>query len=290
MEIRTLQYFLILADTLHFGRASQRCNLSPSALTRMIQRLEDEVGERLFDRDNRTVTLTRAGSLLKEYAQQAVFGWEDFRDMLRDEDAVHGRISIYSSVTACYTILPQLFESFRKKYPHVHINLQTGDAADALLKVMQNEADVCVTAKPEYLPDSLDFIKFTSTPCVLAVPIESSIETIEDVNWDETPVILPDHGLARKKIDGWFREKGINPNVYGEVSGNEAIMAMVGLECGVGVVPRLVYEGSPMKELVKIVEFAGEVTPSSVGFCVQKKKRQSTILSLFWKEVSLLFD
>lgn len=244
----------------------------------------------MFDRDNRTVTLTRAGSLLKEYAQQAVFGWEDFRDMLRDEDAVHGRISLYSSVTACYTILPQIFERFRKKYPHVHINLQTGDAADALLKVMKNEVDVCVTAKPEYLPDSLDFIKFTSTPCVLAVPIESSIAVIEDVNWDEMPVILPDHGLARKKIDGWFREKGINPNIYGEVSGNEAIMAMVGLECGVGVVPRLVYEGSPMKELVDIVEFDGGLAPSSVGFCVQKKKRESTVLSLFWKEVSLLFD
>ncbi len=290
MEIRTLQYFLILADTLHFGRASQRCNLSPSALTRMIQRLEDEVGERLFDRDNRTVTLTRAGSLLKEYAQQAVFGWEDFRDMLRDEDAVHGRISLYSSVTACYTILPQLFESFRKKYPHVHINLQTGDAADALLKVMENDVDVAVTVKPEYLPDSLDFLEVTSTPFVLAVPAESEVECVEDVDWKSTSVVLPDHGLVRKRLDEWFREKAIVPEVYGEVSGNEAILAMVGLGCGVGVIPELVYEKSPLKHLVKVIEFDSKLDDSSVGFCIQKKKRDLSVLKLFWEDAAELFS
>jgi LysR family positive regulator for ilvC len=288
MEIRTLQYFLILADTLHFGRASQRCNLSPSALTRMIQRLEDEVGERLFDRDNRTVTLTRAGVLFREYAQRTVYGWEDFKDMIRDEDAVYGRLSIYSSVTACYTILPELFDRFRKSYPNVHINLQTGDAADALLKVMENEVDVAVTAKPEYLPDSLDYVEMTSTPFVLAVPIESFLESIDEVDWSSVPVILPDHGFARKKLDEWFRSQGINPNVYGEVSGNEAILAMVGLDCGVGIVPRLVYEKSPMKELVDILDFDEAFEPTSVGFCMQSKKRNLPIVSLFWEEVSRL--
>ena len=61
MTTHELEIFITLADQLHFGRASQTCNLSPSALTRAIQRLEEEVGQPLFIRDNRKVMLTAAG-------------------------------------------------------------------------------------------------------------------------------------------------------------------------------------------------------------------------------------
>ena len=55
-----------LADSLHFGRASEASHVSPSALSRSIQRLEDELGIRLFERNNRSVSLTHAGSLFLE--------------------------------------------------------------------------------------------------------------------------------------------------------------------------------------------------------------------------------
>ncbi len=285
MEIRTLRYFLILADTLHFGRASQLCSISPSALTRTIQRLEDEVGEKLFERDNRTVTLTRAGTLLRDYAQQAVYGWEDFKDMLSDEEEVRGRVSLYSSVTACYSVLPRLLAAFRNSYPHVHINLQTGDAADALLKVMEGEVDITVAARPEHLPESLEFLEVTSTSLVLVVSADSGIGSLNDIDWGKTPVVLQKHGLARKRIEEWFRKEGINPEIYGEVSGNEAIIAMVGLGCGVGIVPQLVYEKSPMKDMVSIVPIKPELVPYSVGFCVQKKKKSLPAIRIFWEMI-----
>lgn len=285
MEIRILKHFLVLADTLHFGRASQLCSVSPSALTRTIQRLEDEVGERLFERDNRTVVLTHAGQLLRSYAQQTVYGWEDFCDMLNDNGDVRGRISLYSSVTACYTVLPDLLAKFRNCYPHVHINLQTGDAADALLKVMKGEVDITVAPRPEHLPESLEFLEVTSTSLVLVAPADSDVTKISDIDWSKFQIVLQKHGLARKRIEEWLRKAGVNPEVYGEVSGDEAIIAMVGLGCGIGIVPHLVYEKSPMKGKVRLIPIEPELTPYSVGFCIQRKKRTLPALRIFWEMI-----
>ena len=68
MDIRALHIFTRLARTLHFGRASRDCGLSPSALTRTVQRIEEELGVRLFVRDNRRVSLTAAGLVFQRYA------------------------------------------------------------------------------------------------------------------------------------------------------------------------------------------------------------------------------
>ena len=61
-------------------------------------------------------------------------------------------------------------------------------------------------------------------------------------------MVLPEFGLARDAVDRWFRDKKLRPRVYSEVAGNEAILALVSLGCGVGVLPRLVVERSPLRE------------------------------------------
>lgn len=63
MDNRELKIFQHLAKSLHFSSTSRECYISPSSLTRMIQRLEQELGVQLFERDNRTVRLTEAGEL-----------------------------------------------------------------------------------------------------------------------------------------------------------------------------------------------------------------------------------
>ena len=63
MDLRHLKHFIVLAETLHFGRASDLCHISVSAFSRGIRQLEDTLGTELFLRDNRSVALTHEGSL-----------------------------------------------------------------------------------------------------------------------------------------------------------------------------------------------------------------------------------
>ena len=72
MDTRPLRLFLALADTLHFGRAGDRCHMSPSAVSRTIRHLEEELGVTLFRRDNRSVSLTPEGRRFQQYAREAL--------------------------------------------------------------------------------------------------------------------------------------------------------------------------------------------------------------------------
>ena len=87
----------------------------------------------------------------------------------------------------------------------------------------------------------------------------------------QTPFINADFGLSRERTDQWFREKGIVPNIYAQVAGNEAIIAMVALGCGVGVVPGLVLEKSPLKEQIDILPVYPELKSFSIGICTMRK-------------------
>ena len=82
MDLRDLKLFLHLADSRHFGRTAQAVHVSPSTLSRQIQRLEDELGQPLFLRDNRDVRLTSAGEQLKTFAQQTLLQYQQLRNAL----------------------------------------------------------------------------------------------------------------------------------------------------------------------------------------------------------------
>lgn len=76
MDLRALKLFLHLTESCHFGRTARAMHVSPSTLSRQIQRLEDNVGHLLFLRDNRTVTLTEAGKHLRKFAQQILLQYK----------------------------------------------------------------------------------------------------------------------------------------------------------------------------------------------------------------------
>ena len=285
MDIHVLKLYKHLAGSLHFGRTSRACNITPSALTRTIQRLEAELGEKLFVRDNRSVGLTSAGEMFRTYADDVLMRWDELQDDLAKDDELRGDISLYCSVTAVFSILPDILSRFRRDYPLVHINLQTGDAAQALTKLLNNEADITIAALPEKLPPQLEFMKTIETPLVFIAPLDfkdTLVYSGKNINWRQTPIVMAERGLSRERIDRWFREKNILPNVYAQVAGNEAIIAMVSLGCGVGVVPQLVLEKSPLMDKVKVLEVSPQLTPFTIGVCTVKKNMRNPKIKALW--------
>lgn len=288
MNIRDIELFRHLATSLHFGRTSLECNITPSGLTRTIQRLENEVGEPLFFRNNRSVGLTPAGLAFKEYCEETLSRWTVFRNTLKSDTVLRGEISLYCSVTAILSILPRIFGRFRKTHPQVMIHVQTGDAAKALNKLQTREVDIAIAALPDYQPEGLEFIELVQTPLLFILPKffpEIISSRRGEIDWEKTPVILPSEGLSRTRGEKWFADKGIHPYIYSRVSGNEAIIAMVGMGCGVGIVPRLVLEKSSMNNEVEILEISPQLKPFTVGACTTAKNRRNPVVQSFWNIV-----
>ncbi|ALC16984.1 transcriptional regulator, LysR family [Desulfuromonas soudanensis] len=285
MDTRELEIFLTVAETLHFGRASQACNLSPSALTRTIQRIEEELERPLFVRDNRRVTLSAAGEKLRVYARQSLQEWQTFRSTLREGEAVAGPLSLYASITAVYSLLPDLLEAFRGAYPEVQLELRTGAAEQAVILVSSGEIDLAVAALPDRHRSQIEFLPITTTPLLFIAPGGGMVAGLSPegrLDLSRAPLVVPQSGLSRRRLDQWLKEKRITPNITSEVSGNEAIIAMVRLGVGVGIVPQLVLERSPFRDEVRVLDGGPQLEPYIVGLCTSRRNLQRPAVRAFW--------
>lgn len=292
MDSRSLQLFLSLSETLHFGRSSEACHVSPSTLSRTLKQLEDDLGVRLFERDNRSVTLTHEGRLFQQYAREALAQWDLIRNELLAEAAeLHGEISMYCSVTASYSFLYEILSRFRHDYPRIEIKLHTGDPDQSIAHAQSGDEDFAIAARPDNLPAGLDFKPIAVSPLLfiaptgdLGFPRPPAGHPASD-DWAEVPMILPEGGVARDRVDEWFRDLGIRPRIYAQIAGNEAIVSMVSLGFGIGVVPRIVLDNSPLAERVQVLDVRPELAPLEVGLFALEKKLKNPLVRAFWAQL-----
>jgi len=95
-------------------------------------------------------------------------------------------------------------------------------------------------------------------------------------------MILSESGLSRQRVDAWFARLGIKPDIYAQVAGNEAIVSMVSLGFGVGVVPRIVLDNSPLAGKVEVLDIQPQLDAYDVGLFTLEKKLKSPLIKAFW--------
>ena len=291
METHKLHLFATLAELQHFNRAAERCHVSPSTLTRTIQAMEQELKVKLFERDNRSVELTPQGKLFLRYAREMLQQWETMQQrMLAESDSLNGAISIYCSVTASYSFLYDILTDFRQLHPGIEIRLHTGDPADALERTLAGQEDIAIAARPERHPAGLSFKSFAKSPLVFIAPTDDSLFSAITSKypkdfWQHLPLIIPERGIARERLDSWFRGQQLSQKIYAQVSGNEALVSMVSLGFGVGLVPKIVVDNSPLKGKVKIFDQQIEIEAYEVGVCVLERRLKSPLVRAFWEQI-----
>jgi LysR family transcriptional regulator, positive regulator for ilvC len=284
MDISKLKIFCTLAQQLHFGRAAESCHISPSALSRNIKQLEDDLSIQLFERDNRSVALTQDGKQFLHFAREMLQQWETYQEsILSQADQLRGQLSIYCSVTASYSFLYEILTEFRKQHPGIAIKLHTGDPAQSIERVLAGQEDIAIAAKPDKIPAGISFKPITDSPLIFICAKEKT--EWNHTEWNQIPVIIPEEGLARERLDFWFKSNQIKPTIYAEVKGNEAIVSMVSLGFGVGVLPKIVLDNSPLKDQIENFIQQPDLGPYAMGICVMQKKLKSPIVNAFWEQL-----
>ncbi len=288
MELFDYKVFSHLAQTMHFGRTARGLGMSPSALTRRIQAMEDELGHQLFIRDHREVRMTTAGKTFRTFAQSQLDQWEALQNDLREEaTAPTGTLNLACTVTAAHTILPRLLGEYRKRYPGVTLGLITQDATRSLNQLEAGEVDLAVIPTDENSEDGL-------ARTVLGRTEFSLITSSAPSPWDrqiakkapdlsEVPLVAPIGGLERKRLNDFLRSRKIQSPIVAEVRGNEGIIAMVSLGAGIGIVPRLVLETSPLRASVREIKGIRPPAGYEVSLCTRKRNLERRIVGLFWQ-------
>ena len=291
IDTRALLVFLSVADTLNFSRSGELLHMSVSAVSRTIRRLEDELGQPLLERDNRRVRLTAAGGEFREYARRAVADWHRLRRQLGSEGGLAGEVSLYCSVTATYSVLAPILETFRSTHPAVEIMMHTGDQADGISRVLAGQDDVAVSGRPARLPGRLEFLPLLESPlefwaptadCAVRQLAEAGGASAAGFPWADIPFIVPERGITKDILDTWLRERDIRPRVYAQVAGHEAIVAMVSLGLGIGIAPELVVQASGLRDSVSRVRVPDGLPPLSIGLCSLKQRLLSPLVKSLW--------
>lgn len=291
MEYKDLNIFLSVSNVLHLGKASAELHMSASTLSRRISRMEEEVGAQLLVRESSPIQLTQAGEQFRQHAENTLLAWQQLRKSLSTQVSdLSGQLTLYCSVTASYSFLADLLSRFREQYPKVDLRIHTGDAAESIDRVLSEEADVVIAARPEQLPQELIFKAMASTPLLFIAP--KSLNLVPEINnneidWSTVPMVLSETGLARTRINTWFQAKNINPHIYAQVTGNEAIVSMVALGVGVGIVPGLVLRNSPLAGRVRILTVQPELEPFAIGLCAQSQRINEPLLQALWETAAI---
>jgi len=287
-----LAAFLHLAESLHFARSAKALHMSPSALTRCIQRIEADLGQPVFQRTKRSVALTRAGEIFRDHARAQLAAHTRLIEALAAEThAPSGELRIACTVTACHSVLPKLLARCRARYPGIHLQLSTSDAARCMQRLESDEVDVAVVPEPDKPASELRFVRLVHTELSLIAPRADKELTrrarLGGAHWSGLPVILPRRGLDRERIDAWFDQQleqhGARPEVYAEVEGNEAILAMVALGCGVGVVPELVRRDSPLRGRIEQIKVAKPPRGYHVSLCAKSRTLTRRTAAALWE-------
>ena len=294
MDMKALRHVIALSETLHFGRASSQANISTSALSRSIRHLESELNTTLFDRDNRSVAMTvpTVGSSSLMPAKRFASGRRSRLELTDPAEELHGEVSLYCSVTASHSILVDLLNRFRPAHPGVEIRLQTGDPQHAIDRVVRLEEELAIAARPDTLPSGILFAPILVSPLVFIAPVETTGLGVEQLPptdpaaWQDVPMILAATGIARRRVDAWFRSLSVAPQVYAQVAGNEAIVSMVSLGLGVAVVPKIVLDNSPQSSRVRVLDVAPELAPYDLGLVTHKRHLRNPLVRAFWELAS----
>jgi len=241
MDLTSLRIFLAVAEERSFSRAAAKVHRTQPAVSQAVRRLEDDLGEQLFDRSSKSGTLTDAGRVLQNYGQRLVRLAEETENAMRElRDLRRGRVLIGANEAAIHTLLP-LMARFREKVPDIAIDVRRVPARQIAVEVQQGSLDFgALTFRPAV--EGLLEVAVGSDELVLLVPPTHPLATRRGVTMDDVAgqavVAHNDPSPARERVLRLFEQHRIPLNMSISLPSLDGIKRAVEMQLGVALLPR----------------------------------------------------
>jgi LysR family transcriptional regulator, nitrogen assimilation regulatory protein len=236
MELRSLHYFVRIAELGSITRASAHLQIAQPALTRHVQRLEQELDAPLFTRANRGVRLTEAGHKLLESAQRILRDVERAGDEIRAHKAhPTGKIVLGVTPTLCPVVVPELFGRMRRHYPMIELKVVHAGTVRLEEFVIDGRVDIGLLAE---IPRSRLILPTRLAEEEMVLVTRPGTRPRQIVSLEElrrTPLILGD-GL-RAAMEALLAAYDIELQVDTELNDHETIRLMVQQGVGASILP-----------------------------------------------------
>lgn len=243
MNLRQLRQFVTLAETGNFHRAAEMLHMAQPPLSVSIRKLEEEMGEALFERRSTGVFLTTVGEAMLADARLTLFHAEQCRQAVMDARQGQGgllRMGIIGSAT--YALLPELIPSLRERFPKIELELTEATSSEILDGLVSRRFDVGFVRYPVLHPAPFELLPMDRDDFVLAVSEHSPLAAHDAIALSDAarqPFIM----YPRDKVPSLSalalmrcQLSGFTPRVAQEAMQVQTIMSLVASGLGVGLV------------------------------------------------------
>ena len=286
-NLSSYKIFYTVATTGNISKAAKELYISQPAISKSIQKLEESIGARLFERSSRGVTLTDAGELLYTHVKSAFETLTLGEDKLRRSIELGvGHLTIGVSSTLCkYVLLPYLKE-FIKQYPHINISISCQSTNQTLKLLEEGKLDVGLIGKP-YILKNIDFYGLHEIEDIFVATRNYlhnlSIRGIrkDQILQNATLMLLDKENMTRQYIDDYFQRNHISLQDIIEVSNMDLVIEMAKVSLGVGcVIKEFVREELENGTLVEI-PLGIPIHKREIGFAYNRDVKVSDSLEKF---------
>lgn len=243
MNLQQIEYFLALADELHFWKTSEKVFITQSALSRQIKSIENELGFDLFERDKRNVKLTRAGEFLRaEYAKIL----SDFESVTRHARQIatgeFGAIRIGHPASITFSVLPEILSALSEKHPKVVAQMIEVDAIEVDSWLLSHRIDLAFNREPGRTGELESKLLLTEN-FALVVPANHPLgrrDRIKLSDLQDERFVLPslagksEHAAQLRSI---FAEAGFVPKIRFESDFGATLLGLVAKGLGISLMP-----------------------------------------------------
>jgi DNA-binding transcriptional LysR family regulator len=228
--------FLEIVRLKSFSKAAQTCFRTQPAISAQVRQLEQELNTALFERFGSRISLTTAGKIFVDYAQQMMDVRRRAQDAIAElEQNPRGELVIAANEATCIYVLPQVFADFKERFPAVQLQVDRSYGTRVVEAVMDNTADFGITQLPvqekrlQVVPVHKDEIRLI-LPAKHPLASKSSV-TCQDVT--AFSLLLPKSGNTRTRLNEWLEPVADDIQVSMELDSTEMMKRFVIANLGI---------------------------------------------------------
>ncbi|MEO0471953.1 MAG: LysR family transcriptional regulator [Bacteroidota bacterium] len=271
IELRHLQYFLAVAEELHFRKAAERLFITQPGLSRQILRLEEILGVQLFERDKRNVKLTPAGLILQEEAGELLRRTHQLIDQVRRIDRGEaGELRLGFVGSAMQSLLPGILRRMNVVLPDVHTNLEEMGNEEQIQALLADQIDLGFIRSAR-LPKGLNWQSVQIDSFSVVLPADHALhqgnfESVAQLRDEDFILFSRDysHGYY-DLVMSIFEDVGLTPSISHKSVHATTIFRLVESGLGVSIVPTDLQKGFQLDvRFIKLNQIPQRTTLSAV--------------------------
>lgn len=241
MNIQQIKYIVALDRLRNFARAAEACDVSQPTLSAMVQKLEEELDVRIFERTNKTVTTTAAGDRIIKQAKRSLMELERINEIVSEEKRmIDGNFRLSVGPTIAPYILPNFIRHYKESYPSVTLSIQEMKANNALDALLSGEIDVAIAISDNFREGVLEIPLYTERFYVyLAESCWRKLLTFKPENLEhENMWIMKDAQCMRDSAFSFCKARTKGNHIY-EAGSIDTLIRIVDENGGFTIIPEM---------------------------------------------------